>query len=440
MGVLDQVCQYTSHVTSRTDSSLYSGPIGIFALLLFMISWPKKTQLPRFRKRSIRRLDVIGCFLLIAASVLCVFAFQQTGLDPNAWSAAIFLGPISCGVFAWALLFGWEFLIAPKYWKDSVDVLIPFRLLKRRVFIAGAVSTMLTGFTYFVTVYNMPMRFQIVNLKSPLGAGVAVLPLVGSAGVGVITAGILNKKKDNICLSLVLGSSLTIIGTGLLGTLNSALAIEPKTFGFQVFVGFGFGMTTAAATIMTNHEVEKRDAGKFTTHVIARDISLTGVAVANGIVAQFRMLGGSIGVAASSAIRGSVEQRELGGLVSPDRIALVGSSAADAPIRQAYANAFNESMMVCTIVAAVCVVISLFTFRRNRLSIEERWRANALQEQQQNAAENSQRSDSIKELKMPEKSLAGSSSIDSLAERSLSADSYPADHTSSIEKDTTLMV
>ena len=46
-------------------------------------------------------------------------------------------------------------------------------------------------------------------------------------------------------------------------------------------------------------------------------------------------------------------------------------SPADTSIRQSYTDAFNESLTVCTIVAAISLVVSLFTFRKNPKTMEE---------------------------------------------------------------------
>lgn len=42
----------------------------------------------------------------------------------------------------------------------------------------------LTGFPYFIAIINLPQRFQIVNGKSPIQAGVRLLPLLCSMALG----------------------------------------------------------------------------------------------------------------------------------------------------------------------------------------------------------------------------------------------------------------
>ena len=101
-------------------------------------------------------------------------------------------------------------------------------------------------------------------------------------------------------------------------------------------------------------------------------------AVAQGIVAQVRILGGSLGIAASTAILGATKQRELNGIVSEEQVARLKSStstlspAQRLAIRVAYSDAFNETLLVCAIIAGVCVLVTLGTFRRHPQDLAER--------------------------------------------------------------------
>jgi hypothetical protein len=101
-------------------------------------------------------------------------------------------------------------------------------------------------------------------------------------------------------------------------------------------------------------------------------------AVAQGIVAQVRVLGGSIGIAASTAILGVVEYNQLRGIVTNSQLASLRDSEKTfttsqlQAVRKAYSDAFNEDMRVCAIVAGICVLLTLGTFQRNPLDIQAR--------------------------------------------------------------------
>lgn len=212
-------------------------------------------------RRKLREMDWIGCVLLITASVLTVFAFQQGGLDSNVWTKPLFIVPIAVGLLCWLLLMAWELAVA-RYWESSIDAVIPIRLLKHRVFSVGVLATLLVGFTYLAVLYSLPYRFETINLKSPLGAGISVLPLVGGAAIGSMAAGLLCAKKDRTFHVAVTGACSVVLGSALLSTLESSIHVSPNVYGYEVFVGVGFGLTLAAVTVMATFEVRKRDAGK----------------------------------------------------------------------------------------------------------------------------------------------------------------------------------
>ncbi|MCJ1433471.1 hypothetical protein MMC27_002833 [Xylographa pallens] len=347
-----------------------NAPIGILPLVLFCIAWPKANQIHHAERRSFRELDIVGCVLLIAASVLVVFSFQEGGLGVNAWGSAIFIAPLLIGCVCWALLFGWEAIVARR-WEHSIAAIFPQRLMKRRVYMAGVLCTLLSGFPYFVVIYSLPLRFQVVNEKSALLAGIGLLPMLASAAVGSTLGGGLNSKKNRAFQTLLAAACLMLIGTSLLSTLSNTLDIEPKTYGFQVFIGLGFGLTVSTVSVLGSAESELRDN-----------------AVAQGIVAQVRVLGGSIGIAASTAILGVTERRELTGVVSPAQLASLQATAQTLSpvqlltVRQAYSDAFSESLKVCAVVMAVCVVVTLGTFQRNPMRVDEKMEQRAAEQRE----------------------------------------------------------
>lgn len=143
---------------------------------------------------------------------------------------------------------------------------------------------MLTGFANFVAIYSLPLHFQIVNGSSPLMAGVSLLPLLVSAAIGSMLGGL---TTNHSFPALAVANSLMAVGTGLLSTLANHNGIQTKTYGFEVPLGLGMGLSISTSTLLAALQCEGQD-----------------MAVAQGIVAQARVLGGSIGIAASSAVVG----------------------------------------------------------------------------------------------------------------------------------------
>ncbi|KAH8815535.1 MFS multidrug transporter-like protein [Xylogone sp. PMI_703] len=341
-----------------------NAPVSLLALVLLFIAWPSEEQLPILKRRPIRELDIIGGVLLTAASVLVVLSFQEAGIIANAWGKGLFIGPLAAGCVCCVLFSVWEFVVSNRGF-GSITPILPGRLLSSRVYTSAALGTALTGFVYFVVIYNLPLRFQVVNGKSPLTAGVGLLPMLGSTAVASMVGGMVLGKTNRSFEILVVGSCLLVIGSGLLTTLKDTHHVEPKTYGFLVFIGFGFGLTVSTASFLAATRSEPRDH-----------------AVAQGIIAQSRVLGGSIGIAAATAILGQMEHKNLIsiGLVSESQLSSLETASASFNVEQllavskTFSDSFRETMIVCTIIAGLAVLASLGTWDLKPVDLQDMMR------------------------------------------------------------------
>jgi hypothetical protein len=92
------------------------------------------------------------------------------------------------------------------------------------------------------------------------------------------------------------------------------------------------------------------------------------------------MFGGSIGIAASTAILGLKQRQQLleTGLIAPSQLESLRDAmskltpAGSHAVRQAYTDAFNETLVVCSIMAGVSLLVTLGVWQKNPLSMEER--------------------------------------------------------------------
>ncbi|TGO67758.1 hypothetical protein BOTNAR_0036g00350 [Botryotinia narcissicola] len=195
--------------------------------------------------------------------------------------------------------------------------------------------------------------------------------MLGSTAIASFLGGMLNGTKNRVFLTLLAGSGLSVMGTSSLSTLLNTEYVEAKTYGFLVFVGLGFGLTVSTVSMLSNYESSIRDH-----------------AVAQGITSQARILGGSIGIAASTAILSLAQQTQLIGIVSPEQLASLESSAKSMTdsqlhaVRQAYSDSFSEDMKVCAIVAGVCVLVTAGTWKKNPVTVEQRLREQIAEEVQ----------------------------------------------------------
>lgn len=233
-------------------------------MVFFYVSWPKAEFLPNIQKRSWKDLDFLGSLLVVSAAVLIVFAFQDAGYShaENPWSNATFIAPLVVGLICWVGLFAWEGA-CEHFWSDKMAAL-PLVLIRNRVFAAVILNTIFLGFAYLATLYAVPLRLQVVNGKSPITAGVMMLPMLGATGLGSAITGALSKRQNRLSETMTVASVLVTLGLGLETTVSDSSEIEPKFLGFLVFIGLGYGMITASATMFTALEAPIAEHGKFT--------------------------------------------------------------------------------------------------------------------------------------------------------------------------------
>lgn len=152
------------------------------------------------------------------------------------------------------------------------------------------------------------------------------------------------------------------LGAALLSTISPTLAAEPKTYGFRVLTGLGFGLTVSTVSMLAALECDIGDHS-----------------VAPGIIAQNRVLGGSISIVASTAIHATTQQRQLitPSIISASQLASLQVSASTftvsqiEAVRQACSDAFSEDMCLCAIIAGVCILVTPDMFRRIPPNMEE---------------------------------------------------------------------
>lgn len=330
---------------------------------LFVIAWPRSERVREHERKGISSLDIKGAMLLAAGCVLPVLAFEEVGSHVDPWKQGIFIGPLVAGIGSWIILVVWEFRITLSGPASRFNPIFPPKLLGNRRYAANAANSLLIGFLFFVAIYFVPLHMQTVNGKSPLAAGVALLPMLISSAFGAFLAGALSSGMDLLCPTIVTGSALITLGTGLLSTLSSSVHVEAKVYGFQVLVGLGFGLTVSSSSILANVECELKDH-----------------AVAQGIVAQARVFGGSFGISAATAILGLKTRSQLGatGILSPNEMQSLFAASRSLSseqlqaVRHTYADAFSETMKVAAIVGCIAFLSAIATWDASKIPLPNR--------------------------------------------------------------------
>jgi hypothetical protein len=183
-----------------------------------------------------------------------------------------------------------------------------------------------------------------------------------------------------------IGCALVVVGTGLLSSLPSDGHRTESQYGWEVILGLGVGMTVSTATFMNSLEVEFEDHGM---HIHKRSLllvmncqlQLTTPAVAQGTVAQSRILGGAIAIAVSTIIMNDHMKAALEGIVSSDVLQSLYISPftilqyglpAEIAFRNSYIKAFSEDMTIALYVSIAAFVCSICAWHSNPPTVQER--------------------------------------------------------------------
>jgi hypothetical protein len=230
------------------------------------------------------------------------------------------------------------------------------------------------GSTFITVIIYIPQKFQIVVGDTPLEAGYRLLALTLSTSGGAALAGVLVQRLKIAIFYVLLGAGiLQTIGLSLMSTLTSLdQNIPPATYGYQIILGVGFGITVATVVMMIPLVVEKRDMGTLQAKA-NKSIVLTSQAVAMGAVGQFRMLGGSIAIAICANVLNRFVESELSTVLPSDQLAVLLKSVQtmkDLPpssqqaVRDVYTEGYSTQMKILTAFSGATVLATLMMWER----------------------------------------------------------------------------
>ncbi|KAK4565588.1 hypothetical protein LTR86_004205 [Recurvomyces mirabilis] len=304
----------TQHSTSSSWKWIFwlNLPVGGLALAIFLVFWPRQPsqhKLPVLQQ--VRSIDFLGASLLLVASVLLIYALQQAGTRHVRWDSASVIASLAVASSAFVVFVLWEILIDQHSEWRLVEI-FPVKVLRDRVMSAAIIVTILTSLVWYQTLVDLPDRYQIVHGDGPVKAGLRLLPMLVTSALGIFITGGLSSKANRTAYTTIAASGFQIVGYGLMTTIKETTAGLGRTYGFQVLLGLGFGMSITSTTMM----------------VIVRYYSRPQfMSVAQGSITMMRMLGGALGLAIATIVFNDKIQgsAELMSVLSPAQIAHLSS-------------------------------------------------------------------------------------------------------------------
>lgn len=126
-------------------------------------------------------------------------------------------------------------------------------------------NAFLSGVPFVTLVLELPLRFESINGRSGIKAGVDILPFTTTIALGsAITGGLTVGGRLPPIVVLAVGSILQIVGMGLLYSVGVNADLPGRIYGYQVLVGLGSGLSLTTVLNIAPFIVNRRVLGTFT--------------------------------------------------------------------------------------------------------------------------------------------------------------------------------
>jgi EmrB/QacA subfamily drug resistance transporter len=253
-------------------------PIG--AVVLFVI-W---RLLPTVRAGDAQRsIDYLGAAVFIAALVPILLGL--TNKQFGQWTDWQVGGLIALGL---ALAVGFVWVEA-----RAQEPIVPLGLFRNRAFTASVMAMFLAMMGFFATIVFLPRWFQVVAGTSATEAGYQILPLLGGLIISATVAGQVVSRIGRYKAIIV--SSLLIVSVGLFLLTNIRTDTpRPVLWLWMAVAGVGVGPAFAIFTLVVQNAVPVRELGAATSGLTL-----------------FQQVGGTVGLAITGSIFGSVLLEEM---------------------------------------------------------------------------------------------------------------------------------
>jgi EmrB/QacA subfamily drug resistance transporter len=279
-------------------------PVAAAAVVLVALA------VPASKDPGAAAIDIPGLLLSSATMALLVFTIIEA--PTYGWAAWRSVAGFAASAVLLAAFIAWE--------RRAAHPMLDVRLFRNMRFSAASGAVTVSFFTLFGFIFLITLYFQFVRGYGPLSAGVRLLPVALSVGVGSVAG---------TQLAVRAGTKL-IVTTGLVamaGFYGWVAATISATLGYGIIVaqmvvyGLGLGLTSAPATESIMGAVPRAKAG-----------------VGSAINDSTRLIGGTLGVAVIGSVYASVYASRLAATM-PAAVPAPAAAIAHQSVGAAYAAA-----------------------------------------------------------------------------------------------------
>lgn len=217
-------------------------PIGAVAVaaLLLTLKLPKRNIKQPSAYKQFVRLDPLGT-LFFVPSIVCLLIALEWGGSVYRWQDPRIIALLV--VFAVLLV---AFAAVQTFLPKTATV--PPRVIRQRSILCGAIFMLAIAGSMMMTIYFLPLWFQVVQGVSAVKSGVYTLPFVLSLVIASILGGFTTQKIGYYVPVMLACPSLMAVSQGLLSTFRVG-EVSSHWIGFQVIGGFGLGLGMQSASL-----------------------------------------------------------------------------------------------------------------------------------------------------------------------------------------------
>jgi len=229
----------------------------MFIIVFFFHTPAAAAPVPATWSERLLQMDLPGVTLAMGALVSLTLALQYAG-QTKPWSSSTVIGLfVACAVIT-ILLVIWE-------WRQGERAMVVPRLFKQST--VGCSCLFAFTFAGYLIIYVLPIYFQSVKGTSPVMSGVYNLPLIASVTFAMIGSGIFISATGMAVHTLVVGSAIATIASGLLYTLEIDSGTG-KWAAYQILMGTGWGLAFQVPIILSQSQAEPADISSVTAMVL----------------------------------------------------------------------------------------------------------------------------------------------------------------------------
>jgi EmrB/QacA subfamily drug resistance transporter len=275
-----------------------------------------------------RRVDYPGVISLTAALTAIILALIEG--NSWGWDSVPILSLLIGGAIGLAAFVAIELRVAAP--------MVEFALFRTRQFIGTNLIAFIITFAMMGTFFFMALYMQDILGFSALEAGVRFLP---TTMVIAVVAPISGRLADRLGPATPMSAGLAILAVSMFmfAGIDTATTYSGLLIPF-ILMGFGIALVMSPMSTAAMNAVSVQKSG-----------------VASGVLQMSRMVGASVGVAAT----GAIFQSQLGSGFNPAALATAPEQA-----RATFVDALGSAMLLAAIVVVAGLVVSLTLVRHAR--------------------------------------------------------------------------